>query len=92
MGLIAPACKNTLDVEFINNLWKSYTQGNFQLDAKGGGHGAIVADLCADSSSTCQRRRQAWGVMRLSSGFSLSASVARSTNCLTFPTSANKPA
>lgn len=29
MGLIALAFKNRLDVEFINNLWKSYTQGEF---------------------------------------------------------------
>lgn len=29
MGLIALAFKNKLDVEFINNLWKSYTQGEF---------------------------------------------------------------
>ncbi|KAB8058279.1 hypothetical protein GCN74_16740 [Janthinobacterium sp. FT14W] len=29
MGLIALACKNKLDVEFINNLWKSYMQGEF---------------------------------------------------------------
>ncbi|MED5595311.1 hypothetical protein [Janthinobacterium sp. P210006] len=29
MGLIVLACKNKLDVEFIDNLWKSYTQGEF---------------------------------------------------------------
>jgi hypothetical protein len=31
MGLIAQAFENKIDIDFINKLWKTYTQGEFPI-------------------------------------------------------------
>src|SRR5471032_1927642 len=35
MGLIAQAFENKIDIDFINKLWKIYTQGEFPIQVQG---------------------------------------------------------